>query len=104
MARSPRRRIRLATVAGELTARAPGRAAADLRRLDTSNGCQDHTLWPYASAPFVFAPRTAHDHLALRSPLRADAAASTASHLTFRDDREPPLFSEWDGERGATDF
>jgi hypothetical protein len=33
---------------------APGRAAADLRRLDTSNGCQDHTLLPYASAPFVF--------------------------------------------------
>jgi hypothetical protein len=25
----------------------------DLRRLDTSNGCQDHTLLPYASAPFV---------------------------------------------------
>jgi hypothetical protein len=25
----------------------------DLRRLDTSNGCQDHTLLPYATTPFV---------------------------------------------------
>jgi hypothetical protein len=27
-----------------------------LRKLDTSNGCQDHTTSPYASAPFVRAP------------------------------------------------
>ena len=25
----------------------------NLRQLDTSNGCQDHTVLPYASAPFV---------------------------------------------------
>jgi hypothetical protein len=28
----------------------------NLRQLDTSNGCQDHTALPYASAPFVRAP------------------------------------------------
>ena len=28
---------------------------ANLRRLDTSHGCQDHTVLPYASAPFVCA-------------------------------------------------
>jgi hypothetical protein len=28
----------------------------NLRRLDTSNGCQDHTALPYAAAPFVHAP------------------------------------------------
>ena len=28
----------------------------NLRQLDTSNGCQDHTVLPYASAPFVRAP------------------------------------------------
>jgi hypothetical protein len=27
---------------------------AQLRRLDTSNGCQDHTVLPSATAPFVF--------------------------------------------------
>src|SRR5258708_23471415 len=32
---------------------APGWARENLRRLDTSNGCQNHTVLPYASAPFV---------------------------------------------------
>jgi hypothetical protein len=27
-----------------------------------------------------------------------DIVASTASHTNVRDDREPPLFSAWDGE------
>src|SRR5258705_2696637 len=31
----------------------PGRASQNLRRLDTSHGCQDHTVLPYASAPYV---------------------------------------------------
>src|SRR4030088_1404832 len=37
-----------------------GRARKDLRELDTSNGCQDHTVLPYASAPFVCALLLAH--------------------------------------------
>src|SRR6266700_7719944 len=69
----------------------------DLRRLDTSNGCQDHTLLPYASASFVLRALIAHGETALRSVHAPDAAASTASHPNVRDDREPPLFSEWDG-------
>ena len=40
---SPRRRIRLASVAGELAARIARLSFANLRRLDTSHGCQDHT-------------------------------------------------------------
>ena len=53
MPRSPRRRIRLVTVADGLAVdRKPGRVE-NLRQLDTSNGCQDHTVLPYASAPFV---------------------------------------------------
>jgi hypothetical protein len=32
----------------------PGRARKDLRRFSTSNGCQNHTTSPYASAPFVW--------------------------------------------------
>jgi hypothetical protein len=97
MARSPRRRIRLATVAGELMARTPGWAAADLRRLDTSNGCQDHTLLPSASAPFVLRAWIAHGTTRPAIACARDAAASTASHTNVRDDREPPLFSGWDG-------
>src|SRR5439155_3622445 len=50
------------------------------RQLDTSNGCQDHTVLPYASAPFVL---RAVVHSRIKPPRehsRADAAASTASH------------------------
>ena len=55
-----------------------------LRQLDTSNGCQDHTVLPYASAPFVLrAVRSAHGKPALRSRPAPDAAASTASRPTF---------------------
>ena len=53
MPRSPRRRIRLVTVASELAARVARSGFANLRQLDTSNGCQDHTVLPYASAPYV---------------------------------------------------
>src|SRR3981189_3067291 len=31
----------------------PGWARENLRRLDTSNGCQDHTVLPYAATSFV---------------------------------------------------
>jgi hypothetical protein len=87
-----------------------------LRRLDTSNGCQDHTVLPYAAtstnprsamccqphfskgveAPFVHAPvessRTFPQWKARPAiPLRDDAAASTASHPNVRDDRDTPL-------------
>ena len=48
----------------------------DLRRLDTSNGCQDHTTSPSATPEFVFRKLRVH-----RIPPRV------------RDDREPPLLS-----------
>ena len=38
---------------------------------------------PYALASFVLRAGIAHERLALRSPVRADAAASTASHPAF---------------------
>ena len=50
MPSSPRRRIPLASVAGELTARVARLGFANLRRLDTSHGCQDHTVLPYAAS------------------------------------------------------
>jgi hypothetical protein len=51
MARSPRRRIRLVTVASGLKVLSTPVGSKNLRRLDTSNGCQDHTLLPYAAVP-----------------------------------------------------
>ena len=50
-----------------------------LRQFSTSNGCQDHTALPYASAPLVLRVLIAHGQTALRSISRDDAAASTAS-------------------------
>jgi hypothetical protein len=84
MARSPRRRIRLVTVAGGLRCNEIPVGLAHLRRLDTSNGCRNHTLLPYASTPFVCMLVTTHrqsppcDSIFMR-----DAAASTTSHPAF---------------------
>jgi hypothetical protein len=36
----------------------PGWARENLRQLDTSNGCQDHTVLPYASASSSACPRS----------------------------------------------
>src|ERR1700738_16340 len=78
--RSPRRRIRLVTVVGELTEYPRPVGPTLLRRLDTSNGCQDHTASPSATTSFVCAPLIAHGlEPALPSRFALDAAASTAS-------------------------
>ena len=70
-----------------------------LRQLDTSNGCQDHTVLPYASAPFVCAPHTAHEvHLALRLQLRARRCRVHRIPSRVRDDRDTPLLSGETGE------
>ena len=54
--RSPWRRIRLVTIAGELTAYPRPVGPTCLRQLDTSNGCRNHTASPYAATSFVCAP------------------------------------------------
>ncbi len=61
---------------------------AHLRRLDTSNGCQDHTALPSASAPFVHTPVEGSRAFAQSKARpaftsRDDAAASTASRPAF---------------------
>ncbi|MEH2589752.1 hypothetical protein V1273_003591 [Bradyrhizobium sp. AZCC 1721] len=50
MPRSPWRRIPFASITDELTARMTRLSAANLRQLDTSHGCQDHTVLPYAAS------------------------------------------------------
>ncbi len=88
---SPRRRIRLVTVTAGLMAIPIRLDRISHRQLDTSNGCRDHTVLPYASAPFVLHALIAHE-IRPAITLRADAAASTASSPAFRDDRDTPLF------------
>ncbi|MEH2568550.1 hypothetical protein V1289_008177 [Bradyrhizobium sp. AZCC 2289] len=88
---SPRRRIRLVTVADGLKDCQNPVGSTPLRQLDTSNGCQDHTVLPYAAPPVVCtlcsltdqSPPCEHDHA-------PDAAASTASRPNVRDDGQRP--------------
>ena len=49
MARSPWRRIPLASIAAGLMAERTRLDSISLRQLDTSHGCQNHTLLPYAN-------------------------------------------------------
>ena len=81
---APRRRIRLVTVADGLAVQRTRLGSKNLRQLDTSNGCQDHTALPYATAPFVCAPvdRSRTQARPATFP-RDDAAASTASLPAF---------------------
>ena len=82
MSCSPRRRIRLVTVIGGLRFCRTRSGRYNLRRLDTSNGCQDHTVLPYAA--IVSRPRAVDRsqifRFALRSHRAQNAAASNASH------------------------
>ena len=87
--RSPRRRIRLVTVVGELAASPRPVGPACLRQLDTSNGCRNHTTSPYATTPFVCTPFDRsrvwlNPKPALQFTCSPDAAASTASHPNVR--------------------
>ena len=68
----------------------PGWVDQNLRRLDTSNGCQDHTVLPYVAASFVCMNSNAHGKPALRFRFTLDAPASTASHPNVRDDGQRP--------------
>jgi hypothetical protein len=53
MPRSPWRRIRLASIAAGLMAKSIRLDQIRHRQLNTSHGCQDHTVLPYATPVFV---------------------------------------------------
>jgi hypothetical protein len=88
----------LVTVIGGLRFVSPGRARKNLRRFGISNGCQDHTVLPYASAPFVFAPdNRSQDKPALRSLARRRCRVHRIPSRV-RDDRDTPLLTGETGE------
>ena len=96
---SPRRRIRLVTVAAGLTAETIGLDRISHRQLGTSNGCRDHTVLPYATN----AVRPArllltHGKTALRTSLRARRRRVHRIPARVRDDRETPLSRVETGE------
>jgi hypothetical protein len=93
---SPRRRIPLASVIGELTALAPpGRASQRLRRLDASHGRQDHTVLPYA-ARLRQRPRRVW-YPSAEALAKADSPPFVCrpphSEPNVRDDRDTPLLA-----------
>ena len=99
MARSPRRRIPFASVAAGLTA---GRTRLDsnsLRQLDTSHGCQNHTLLPYATTLLVLRGSIAHSpKTKLKGrpamPRARNAIASTATRTPRIVTTRTSLFDE----------
>jgi len=117
---SPRRRIPLASVIGELAASRTRSGSQRVRRLDASHGRQDHTVLPYAASSAknfnqpsagpteamakAFKRRSSARDVrsritALRTPLAPDAAASTATRPNVRDDGQRP--SSRDGMAGV---
>ena len=117
MPSSPWRRIPLASIPDELTVRIARLSFANLRQLDTSHGCQDHTVLPYAASSAkpssqpvqptkllakAFKRRSSAHGVrsritALRTPLAPDAAASTATRPNVRDDGQRPSSLGRDG-------
>jgi len=98
MPRSPWRRIPFASIADGLKACRTRLGSKNLRRLDTSHGCQDHTVLPYAASPVVCALCSLTDQSPPCDHAHApDAAASTATRPNVRDDGQRP--SERDGMR-----
>src|SRR5947208_2188501 len=70
--------------------------AARPRQLDTSHGCQNHTLLPYATTPLVQRGSIAHNpKTSLRPPCNASRAqrhrVHRNPHSTYRDDAYAPL-------------
>ncbi|SHL78735.1 hypothetical protein SAMN05444159_6818 [Bradyrhizobium lablabi] len=104
MPRSPRRRIRLVTVIGGYRC-SPARLGREkLRRLDTSNGCQDHTVLPYASSVLVCVSLIAHRQSPPRNPVsRATLPRPPQPAPTFVTMANAPL-SGRDGERYSFDL
>ena len=99
MPSSPWRRIPFASIAAGLMAQPIRLDRMRHRQLDISHGCQNHTVLPYASAPYV-----------LRDVNRS-RVASPCGHFPrrrcrvhripprVRDDRDTPLLSRRDAQK-----
>jgi hypothetical protein len=94
--RSPRRRIRLVTVIGGLAAVRTRSGPQNLRRLDTSDGCQDHTASRNRRSSCAL-PKAHGAEPALPS-IRAPALPRPPHSMpNVRDDRDTPLVAGRNG-------
>ena len=113
---SPRRRIPLASVADGLAIDRSPVGPDNLHQLDTSNGCQDHTVLPSAASsrhtprPARMLPEEvsteafkrrsssrrpiAHGNYRPATTRAPDAAASTATRPNVRDDGQRPSWRD----------
>ena len=80
---SPWRRIPLASIAAGLMARPIRSDRFRHRQLDTSHGCQNHTVLPYATASYVLRDVSRSRVAPPCSHLPRRRLASTASRLAF---------------------
>src|ERR1700730_554639 len=101
---SPRRRIRLVTVAAGLMALAIRLDRSRHRQLGTSNGCRDHTVLPYALAPFVLRAGIAHERLALRHRCAPTLPRPPHPYPTFVTTRDRPSCRARTGRAGSADL
>jgi len=83
--------------------RRPGWIEKHLRRLDTSNGCQDHTALPSASAPFVCAPCPLTDNRPANDFTRLTLSRPPQPAPTFVTTADAPL-AEQDGRSFRVDL
>ena len=91
---SPRRRIRLVTVAGGLRFCQTRLGYQNLRQLDISNGCRNHTVLPYAASSFVCAllDRSRETRPAITSRARRCRVHRIPPRVS--DDPDTPLFRD----------
>ena len=97
---SPRRRIRLVTVVCELTALSARLDRHRLRKLDASNGRQDHTASPYAKSTVRLVARENRSRGSSRPaiPRAPDAPRPPHPATNVCDDHDTPLDRHGTGE------
>jgi hypothetical protein len=109
MARSPWRRIRLASIARRIRSEASTRSGdVASAKLDTSNGCRDHTLLPYATTSFVLRAAKGSRGSAQSCPRpvprvpRRRRSRPPHPKPAFRDDARSAPRAGWDGRTIST--
>jgi hypothetical protein len=96
---SPRRRIRLVTVAAGLTADRIRSDRCRHRQLGTSNGCRDHTVLPYASSALRPARRCSlTEDRPANTPARRRSRVHRIPSRVRDDARSAPLAGKGRGE------
>ena len=104
MPSSPWRRIPLASIAAGSMAQPIRLDRMRHRQRDISHGCQNHTVVPYASAPYVLRDVNTHEFTSpcIHLPRRRCCVHYIPPRV--RDDRDTPLLSRRDGAEIATDL